>query len=86
MTEQTLQTKIIKQLESQGYYVINLIKTNKNGISDLLALKENEPPMFIEVKKPKSFVVSALQRFRIKEQRAMGFKSFATDNINLIEV
>jgi len=37
MTEQRIQGKRIKQLESEGYYVIKLIKTNKNGIPDLIA-------------------------------------------------
>lgn len=37
MTEQQIQTKRIKELEAEGYYVIKLIKTNKNGIPDLVA-------------------------------------------------
>ena len=41
------QTKEIKKYERKGYFVINLIKTNKNGIPDLLALKKGEPPIFI---------------------------------------
>ena len=36
-----LQTLTIKNLEKNGYFVINLTRTNKNGIADLLALKEN---------------------------------------------
>ena len=35
MTEQQIQSKRIKELEAEGYYVIKLIKTNKNGIPDL---------------------------------------------------
>ena len=38
MTEQQIQSKRIKELEEQGYYVIKLIQTNKNGIPDLIAL------------------------------------------------
>ena len=38
MTEQRIQGKRISQLESEGYYVIKLIKTNKNGIPDLIAV------------------------------------------------
>ena len=45
-----LQTKTIKEYEANGWYVINLIKTNKNGIPDLLCLKENCKPLFIEIK------------------------------------
>lgn len=32
MTEQQIQSKRIKELEAQGYYVIKLVRTNKNGI------------------------------------------------------
>ena len=38
MTEQQIQNKRIKELEAEGYYVIKLKLTNKNGIPDLLAL------------------------------------------------
>ena len=61
-----LQTKIIKDLEKQGYFVINLTRTNKNGISDLLALKENEKPLFIECKE-KNDTIKPLQLYRGKE-------------------
>ena len=74
MTESQLQTKKIKELESQGYYVIKLMKTNKNGIPDLLALKPDEPPYFVEVKAPKGRV-SPLQDYRLKELRQCGFKT-----------
>ena len=35
MTEQQYQKKISDNLTSEGWYVLNLIKTNKNGITDL---------------------------------------------------
>ena len=38
--ESKIQARIIKRLEAQGYYVVKLILTNKNGIPDLLVLKE----------------------------------------------
>ena len=41
MTEQQIQSKKIKELEAEGYYVIKLIKTNKNGIPDVLALHKD---------------------------------------------
>jgi Holliday junction resolvase len=52
MTEQKIQAKRIKQLESDGYYVIKLISTNKNGIPDLVALKDGSI-LFSEIKTPK---------------------------------
>jgi hypothetical protein len=66
MTEQQIQAKRIKQLEVDGYYVIKLIKTNKNGIPDLVAIPPNCGVIFSEVKKP-SGRVSAIQEYRLKE-------------------
>lgn len=66
MTEANYQKKLIKQYEAEGYYVLKLIRTNKNGIPDLLVLKAEEPPLFIEVKAAKG-KVSKLQQFRINE-------------------
>ena len=60
------QTKIIKEYESKGWMVINLIKTNKNGIPDLLCIKEGEKPIFIECKEWND-TLKPLQKFRIKE-------------------
>ena len=73
MSEGQVQSKKIKELEEQGYYVIKLMKTNKNGIPDLIALKENETPYFIEVKTKKG-KVSPLQAYRIEELKKLGFK------------
>jgi len=74
VTEGQIQSKRIKQLEADGYYVIKLMKTNKNGIPDLLALKSNEAPFFIEVKTPKG-VLSPLQEYRLQELDALGFNT-----------
>ena len=52
MTEQQIQTRRIKELEEQGYYVIKLIKTNKNGIPDLVAIPPESGVLFSEVKRP----------------------------------
>ena len=74
MTEQQIQAKRIKQLESAGYYVIKLIKTNKNGIPDIIALPPDCEVLFSEVKKPKGRL-SILQEYRIKELKEHGFKT-----------
>jgi len=72
MKEQLIQSKIIKQLEADGWYVLKLIKTNKNGIPDIVAFRNNEF-QFIEVKTEKG-VLSELQKYRIKELQDLGFK------------
>ena len=71
MSEATHQRKLIKKLESQGYYVLKLISTNKTGIPDILALKPNDIK-FIEVKGVKT-PISELQKYRIKELISFGF-------------
>ena len=74
MTEQQIQTKRIKELESQGYYVIKLVKTNKNGIPDLIAIPPNTDVLFSEIKKP-SGTLSKLQEYRIKELKKDGLRT-----------
>ena len=74
MTEQQVQSKKIKELEAEGYSVLKLIKTNKNGIPDLLALHPDKEILFLEVKTRKGRV-SKLQEYRIKELREHGFKA-----------
>lgn len=74
MKEQQIQAKKIKELEAQGYYVIKLINTNKNGIPDLIAIPPNSDVIFIEVKGPKG-KLSKLQEFRINELRKHGVKA-----------
>lgn len=71
MTEQKIQSQRIKQLEEQGYYVIKLIKTNKNGIPDLVAIPPECGVLFSEVKRPEG-KLSKLQEFRLKELKNHG--------------
>ena len=74
MNEQQVQTKLIKELEAKGYYVIKLVKTNKNGIPDLIAIPANSDVLFVEVKTPKG-KLSTLQKYRIKELNSIGIKT-----------
>ena len=72
MLESKIQAKLIKDLESKGYYVIKLSVTNKPGIPDIIALPPNCTAEFYEVKqqgkKPRP-----LQDFRMKEIRDGSF-------------
>ena len=74
MTEQQIQSKRIKQLEAEGYYVLKLIKTNKNGIPDVLAIPPDCNVLFSEIKKPKG-KLSKLQEYRLKELDKYGFRT-----------
>ena len=74
MKEQDIQAKRIKQLEAEGYYVLKLINTNKNGIPDLVAIPPNSDVLFSEEKKPNGRL-SKLQKYRIKELQKHGCKT-----------
>jgi len=74
MTEQQIQAKRIKELESEGYYVIKLVKTNKNGIPDLVAIPPSCGVIFSEVKTKKG-KLSKLQEYRLKELDEHGLKT-----------
>lgn len=74
MTEQQIQAKRIKQLEAEGYYVIKLIKTNKNGIPDIIAIHPDKGVLFSEIKTPKGRV-SEIQKYRLNELEKHGFRT-----------
>ena len=74
MTEQQIQSKRIKELESIGYYVGKLIKTNKNGIPDLIAIPPDSDVLFVEVKTPKG-KTSKLQEYRLEELKKHGVRT-----------
>ncbi len=72
MKEQQIQKKRIDQLEKEGYYVLKLIKTNKNGIPDVLAIPPNTPVIFSEIKTPTG-KLSKIQEYRLRELDKLGF-------------
>lgn len=74
MLESKIQAKIIKRFTDAGYLVIKLIKTSKNGIPDLMALKDGKT-LFIEVKRPLLGKLSKVQEYRIKELKEYGFET-----------
>ena len=80
MRESKFQSLIIKKMEDEGWYVIKLITTNRNGIPDLLCVKGNDVK-FIEVK-AKNGKLRPLQDYRINELKSYGIKvevAFAND-------
>lgn len=68
--ESKIQSKIIKKLEEDDWYVIKLIKTSKNGIMDLICHRQGET-MYIEVKR-ETGILSELQKVRISELQKQG--------------
>lgn len=74
MKESSIQSKRIKQLEADGYYVLKLIKTNKNGIPDLIAIPKDSKVLFSEIKTEKG-KLSKLQEYRLKELNDHGIET-----------
>lgn len=72
MTEQQIQKKRINQLEKEGYYVLKLVKTNKNGIPDVLGIHPDGRVIFSEIKTPNG-KLSKIQEYRLKELDKYGF-------------
>ena len=75
MTEQQIQKRITNHLESKDYYTLKLIKTNKNGIPDVVAIHPQSEAFFVEVKKPDG-VESKLQEFVRKDLGRKGIRSY----------
>lgn len=73
--EQQIQSKLIKKLEKKGYYVIKLMKTNKNGIPDVIAIPPDSDVLFFEVK-TETGTAKPLQKFRLKELSKHGIKVY----------
>jgi Holliday junction resolvase len=74
MTEGLIQNRKIKELEKDGYYVIKLVKTNKNGIPDIIAIPKDSGVLFCEVKTPNGRL-SKLQEYRLKELSEHGCRT-----------
>lgn len=69
------QTKIIKEMEEQGYLVLKTIRLNKQGYPDLIAMKPIEPTIFIEIKESKD-TLKPLQKLRIDQLNKKGFTAY----------
>ena len=73
MSESKFQAKVIKELEKDGWYPIKLIKTNKNGIPDIVAVRKDRT-LFLEIKS-KTGKTSPLQDYRIKQLNDLGIQA-----------
>ena len=70
--EAQYQTKIKKAAEKNGWTVIKIIRATVNGYPDLMLLKPDRPPIFIEVKDTGG-KLSKVQEYQIKLLRLKGF-------------
>ena len=80
-TEQQLQKEIVNYLETQGYYVVKVVRANKSGVPDVLFCKDGKF-CAIEVKrKGKKSNVTELQKKHLNMINASGGKAIVADDV-----
>lgn len=80
MKESIIQKKCIKYFEDKGWFVIKLIQCNKNGMPDLMILKNNKC-VFIECK-AENGKLSELQKYRHEQLRKQNFEIYTIYSID----
>jgi len=78
-SESIIQREIIRHLEGEDWFVLKLIQTNKNGIPDLLAIRQGKS-IFVEVKRAGA-KARPLQEYRMKEIHLKGVNSFVAHSV-----
>ena len=78
ITEQELQSKIIKDLKKRGWIVVKTIVLSQSGFPDIFAFKSGQT-IFFEVK-AKNGVRSQLQQYRIEQLQQQGFTAEFVDD------
>lgn len=79
MRESQIQSEIIHWLENNGWLVVKIIQTNKNGWPDL-QIHGLGITIFIEVKRPGG-KTSELQKYRHKQLSDNGFQVIVTSSL-----
>jgi Holliday junction resolvase-like predicted endonuclease len=83
MKESQIQSQIIHWLEKDGWYVVKIIQTNKNGWPDL-QIHAFGVTIFIEVKSENG-KLSELQKYRHKQLQDKGFFVITTSSLNHLQ-
>lgn len=81
--ESIIQREIVEHLERERWFVMKLIQTNKNGIPDLMAIRDGTS-VFIEVKR-KGCKPRSLQLFRMQELTASGVLAFVASSVEEVD-
>ena len=84
-TETQIQKSISSHLDKNGWFILRLKVTNIGGIPDLLALKKDHPPFFIEVKKTSGGIVSKLQEYIIRKLISLGFDAIVANSLDVVK-
>lgn len=81
MKEKELRLQVVKLARQSGYYVVYPDCMEDIGIPDLLLVKNNHNPIFIELKTLKG-KVSSLQAAKIRELTDKGLHAYVIRSVN----
>jgi hypothetical protein len=70
--ESKIQKKRIKKHELNGYWVLKIVRANKNGVHDLLLIDKKTCIASFEEVKAVGGEISDMQKLRARELRAFG--------------
>lgn len=84
MTEAKVQTKIIKWLEKEGYYVIKTIVSNKKGVPDIIACSPTGQFIAIEVKFGTN-TATKLQQYNLDLIKSKGGKAMVAWSLEEVQ-
>jgi hypothetical protein len=83
LNEKTIEQKLVKAVKAAGGICPKFVSPGLAGVPDRLVLMPNGRLGFVEVKAPKK-KPRALQLYRLKQFRDLGFKCFVLDDISEI--
>lgn len=85
MLESKIQSSIRNYLKKEGWLVVKLISTSKNGIPDLMCIKDGRV-VFFEVKQPGEKVIpEGLQEYMIAELIRKGVEAYEVHSVNEVK-
>lgn len=85
MSEQKLQSKVLKWLKDNGYYSVKVVLATKNGVPDIIGCTPEGKFFAIELKVGYN-KASKLQEWNIKEIKQRGgiaFVAYSLDEVKL---
>lgn len=83
MRERQVEQSLVKAVKARGGICPKFVSLGLSGVPDRLVLMPNGKMGFVEVKAPTK-KPRALQLYRIKQFRDLGFKCFVLDDVEQI--
>lgn len=85
MLESEVEARLRAKVESLGGKAFKFISDGNRGVPDRIVCLPNGRIVFVETKRPKGGKISKLQKYRIKELRALGFDARVINTYELVD-